>query len=276
MKLLDNSLTKQFTVLLSGTARTATTSLYEFLSLSNEVSVSQPKETINSVILQFKRNYIDYYTIQQNTSILFDGTSDLLKSHTYLVEKIQKEHYVKNVKLLYTIRNPIIRTFSALNIKVRAYISGNWERRAVCPWLTPDHLINDYLLFEEIKSRINDLNFLKIADNLLSKENILVLSFYNLKNQVDTICDFLNIKKMNPDLFLKTNSTNDLPQTLEQLQIKKRLIDWFIQNKETILELSKQCKKDVKKEYEISDFRKENEPDFYFKILPFLEDDYNI
>lgn len=122
--------------IIAGVARCGTTSLYHYMKQHPEIGFPTQKEpkyfssiylqfphngigdnTVDKIIVKDKDKYFDLFSKLENFKAIGEASSDYLYFHEYTVDAIKKE--LGDIPIIFSIRNPIERAYSAYNNLVR-------------------------------------------------------------------------------------------------------------------------------------------------------------
>lgn len=122
--------------IIAGVARCGTTSLYHYMKQHPEIGFPTQKEpkyfssihlqfphngigddTVDKIIIKDKDKYFDLFSKLENFKAIGEASSDYLYFHKYTVDAIKKE--LGDIPIVFSIRNPIERAYSAYNNLVR-------------------------------------------------------------------------------------------------------------------------------------------------------------
>ena len=220
----------KYDLVLLGMAKSGTTSTFEMLSNHHQICASKRKEPISELRTIQPNFYFEKYfkCIDGKTKILLDGTPgpyDNVEKRKVL-ESISKQNWVRNLKVIYTLRNPIERLVSQMLTLERAihkYPDGlSWFRN----WFNDDHSVKHETL-EMICTTFIDSWCIDKAKEFTKEICIVKLNTLD----IDFLLNFLDIEKIKLNL-------RHLNKTEETFLIPKKMmkgINEFIYKNERVL-----------------------------------------
>lgn len=130
----ENNIKPSF--IIAGVARCGTTSLYHYMKQHPQIAFPSQKEpkyfssislefphkgigddTVDNMAIKDKKSYYRIFDKLDKNSIIGEASSDYLFYHNFTVDAIKKE--LGDIPIIFSIRNPIDRAFSAYNNLIR-------------------------------------------------------------------------------------------------------------------------------------------------------------
>jgi hypothetical protein len=227
---------KKFLLVGNGIYRAGSTSLWRFLKLHPEISVTIPKEYTWINRLNY-RNYISKaYNLLPDQNVLFDGAPGLFvepNKFNRVIESHKKIKAVSKSVFIYIYRKDSFkRTMSMFNQNVKRYLRG---RIPLPPYLNSDNTIKE----STISSKwifFDDLKMLNQIEEGVGIDNMFVVRLEEIEDKQNQLYDFMGVSNIN-NKFPRVNATDDLPSSIPQLLIKKKIIDRFLNRKNEIDDL---------------------------------------
>lgn len=223
-----------------GISKTASSSLFELLSIHPEIAPSYEKEYYGRLSYPGSSEEIydlENFHITSKTKVLLDGSINTFiargQDHKNL-KKIKKA--VNKLKCLYAIRNPIDRIISAFNFRIQRF-----REIGEVPKLFDEK--GELLYYKTLVLYL--LNFSDI-NNLFSIElmfdDVLIYKLNEIENIENRIYDFLGVD---------TNQINKLGKSNITYYKDHKTIDFINSNRELINKVSIQSLESVKELYKI-------------------------
>lgn len=232
----------------NGIYRSGSTSLWKFLKLHPEISVTIPKEYTWINGLNYNRYISKAYNILPNQTVLFDGAPGLFVEPDKFKQVIESHKRIKAIfrtVFIYIYRKDSFnRTISMFNQNVKRYLRG---RIPLPPYLNSDHTIKE----SSVTSKwifFDDFKMLNQIENTVGLSNMFVVRLEEIEDKQDELYNFLGVSKIN-NKFPHVNATDDLPSSIPQLLIKKKIVDRFLKRKSEIDDLIEKNEKLISERY---------------------------
>lgn len=229
---------RQFLLAGNGIYRAGSTSLWRFLKMHPEISVTIPKEYTWINDLNYRGYISKAYNLLPEQKVLFDGAPGLF------VEPLKFKKVIENHKKIRAITKSVFiyiyrkdsfyRTMSMFNQNVKRYFRGRIDRPL---YLNPDHTVKE----TGIPSKMiffDDFKMLKQIEKEIGFENMFVVKLEEIEEKQNLLYDFLEISQVR-NKFPHVNATDDLPCSIDSLRTRQKIIDRFVKMKESIDELIK-------------------------------------
>jgi hypothetical protein len=224
--------------LLLGLRRTATTSIWDFLRTHPQICPPKYNKELSRTFLINKTipedNFIRLnFFPDKKTKYLIDATPGSFEYKEY-IEKVLNFPEIRKIKIIFTLRNPLDRVYSLILYQMSLF----YKFGEAIDYINENDEVNKEDLREFIIKEFYTYDGIKIAYDMVGKENILFIKIENLNNARDEIYEFLKIPPHKSEM-KKVNTTSQNPFKFRMIEKNEEIKRWFKSNKEELIDMMK-------------------------------------
>lgn len=224
-----------------GHSRTGTRSLFGMLAKHYQIQKSRTKEPLNPFkldsIFRDPKMYLRNFKVKRYTKVLLDGTPEVYQHQQALMRSIKALEWVSNLKIIYTIRNPIdkIKSYIKLLKIFQIHTGSEWASE----WFG-DMVLNESVFLDRVRLTL-DSEHLKSATSIA--DQVYVGNLYQINSK--ELFRFLGVEEHT----FKLEQKNQFPHWSS---FDKMVEEFLEEHKDILKEMFLTDLTNIKTEYDVN------------------------